>query len=179
MPYYKLYWGNRSAKASIMRPYATNPYAALGPSLRQGHVLVAAASLVSILCDFLPVLLSHLPFTRTTTWKAHEICTRMSLAVLALMVVVLVILLVHSVARRPMLFFHPSLIRDCPLFGAMILGSDSPQMLRYLDGLSVMSEKEVADAVGRWGVQFRLGSAEHRSDGCHAGINVISGGNDA
>jgi len=114
---------------SMVLPYTSDQYRTLFSSLRQGNMLLAAAALMVILGDFLPVLLSNIPFARTVTWTAHNICSWLAVAILSIMtltlVLVCVVIVVGMVFKRPkqlppVVNIDIDLVRDYPLLATVL-----------------------------------------------------------
>jgi hypothetical protein len=104
--------------------------------MRQGNVLLFAAAVVGVFSEFLPVLLANIPFTLTQTLTTHNICTYISLAIIAAM---LLVLAVSMFVRWPHMPVDPRTVA-----GAAYYIADSTTMLRDFAGyrLSAMDRKQ-------------------------------------
>ncbi|KAK0642090.1 hypothetical protein B0T16DRAFT_449362 [Cercophora newfieldiana] len=160
LPYYNLFSHDCPADDSITLPYTSDQYTTLFTSLRRGDLLLAAVSVMTIFSDFLPVLLANVPFDRTVTWKAHNVCSWMAVAIISLMTLVLICVLAFMVSRRPKLLVDVSLIRGCPLLAVIILVCSSPNMLDTLPlvGTSTMETKARDGWIRKEDARYRLGT---------------------
>ena len=127
---------------------------------------------MTILGDFLPVLLSNVPFDRTVTWAAHNICSWLAVAVLSVMTMVLIGVVVYMTTRRPKLLIDVSLTRECPLLATVMLVCSSPALLDTLPlvGTSTVTTTLRNRLIRGENRKYRLGTVN--DPGPHPGIDV-------
>lgn len=94
-------------------------------------------ALATLLAKFTPILFSNIPFRNTVTWKMHEACTWLAVAVLSYMVFILVASLVWSQKQsRP---YMP--VKTDTIVGYMYYLVRSG-MLKEFEGLATLGRKE-------------------------------------
>ncbi|KAK4209957.1 hypothetical protein QBC37DRAFT_323066 [Rhypophila decipiens] len=86
----------KPARESILLSPPSNVFTGLWRFSRTKDILSSNTSVAALVAKFTPILFSNIPFRNTVTWKMHETCTWMAVAVLSYMVVVLVGLLVWT-----------------------------------------------------------------------------------
>jgi hypothetical protein len=87
--YRRLSHSAQFAAQSILLSPPTSILAGLWRSIRIRDVFTANVALSALLAKFTPLLLSNVPFRKTVTWKMHEACTWLAVAILAYMILVL------------------------------------------------------------------------------------------
>ncbi|RGP78055.1 hypothetical protein FLONG3_3890 [Fusarium longipes] len=130
---------------SVLMTPATNPVSGLFVALRIRDPLLFFTAFTTVLAQFLPILLANVPYNRTQTSDAHEICSRLSIGILLVMVVAM---LSSLSVKWPDLPVDPR-----SLAGALWYVSDAP-WVRGLEGVAAMSANKRKIAVqglgGRW-----------------------------
>lgn len=130
---------------SVLMTPATNPVSGVFVALRIRDPLLFFTAFTTVLAQFLPILLANVPYNRTQTSDAHEICSRLSIGILLVMVVAM---LSSLLVKWPDLPVDPS-----SLAGALWYVSDAP-WVRGLEGVAAMSANKRKNAVqglgGRW-----------------------------
>ncbi|KAH9219649.1 hypothetical protein DL95DRAFT_483878 [Leptodontidium sp. 2 PMI_412] len=116
------------ARSSILLPYATDPYTSLLPTIllskQHKHLfLFSSVTLATILSDFFPLLLSAIPFSRTTTFISHLVCSWLSVAILTFMVIVIIFLIITLKSSSMEILSNEGidvkLLRNVPIFGIL------------------------------------------------------------
>ncbi|KAK4443771.1 hypothetical protein QBC34DRAFT_310409 [Podospora aff. communis PSN243] len=122
------------AARSVLESRATNPFTRLWRALRRRDALTASIAVANILAKFLPMLLSGIPFKSTQTWQSQQICGWTTVALLAIMI--LVMLVYMRFARWPELPVSPD-----SLAGVVYYVCDS-HMLKDFERLSMLGTRE-------------------------------------
>ena len=134
--------GNARAEDSLFFSQIANPYHALVSSIRSRHVVPALTAFAVVLGDFLPLLLANVPFSRGSTFFAHNICTWAAVAVLGYMLITMALLL--ATVFRPGVY--AALPFDVSSLGTVavpaVLASGSPELLSLLEGSSLATPEE-------------------------------------
>ncbi|KAK3362561.1 hypothetical protein B0T25DRAFT_512750 [Lasiosphaeria hispida] len=128
-------------------------------------VLSLNVATAALLAKFTPILLSNVPFRNTITWRMHEACTWMAVAVLAYMVLVLAASLMWrwcQRGRRSVLQVKPDTIVGC-----MAYVCDS-EVVDDVQGLALLSGKERERLVGNMGRRYLIREVGGR------GLRIVS-----
>ncbi|KAK3335946.1 hypothetical protein B0T19DRAFT_471121 [Cercophora scortea] len=133
VPYQGMARRTLPAEKSILITPSTNPFSGIYSAIKQKHLFFFATSFAAILSEFLPVLLSNVPFSLTQTGIAATVCAVMSAVFLSIMIAVLVS---SFFVRWPPMPVDPRSIA-----GAMFYVSQS-HMLDDMQGLSQLESKE-------------------------------------
>ncbi|KAK3395046.1 hypothetical protein B0H63DRAFT_385723, partial [Podospora didyma] len=140
------------ARDSILLSPPSSVFIGLWRALRTRDIMLANIALATLLAKFTPILFSSIPFRNKDTWKMHEACAWLSIAILSYMVVVLLVVSVFwGVKRRPFMPVEPTSIAGC-----MYYVCDSA-MLGDLEGLAVMGERERDRLVCEMGRRYVFG----------------------
>lgn len=161
-PYRRLIAGPSLADDSILVPIWVSPYSAVMPALRRRHFLVASIATVAILSEFLPILLANVPASEAVTELARVICTWLSVAILALMLVCAFGLMLRPASALYLLPRRPENIGAVLRY---IVGPDRKgdgSMLENICNLTFVSGRKRDQVVRRGGKRYQLGWA---SDG--------------
>jgi len=173
IPLWSLAKGYCKAEDTILRLYSTDPYSEFLRSLLARRPFTAFLSFVSILSDFLPLLLTNVPYARLLTKKANQASVILSSAILAVMAATLLTLAFFLWKYRPRFFIPLELLRKTPLLGIMVLACNSASTTAAAGGLSVMTSGEQRESVRKAGAYYKLVG---RTGGrCGAGIEMIEG----
>ncbi|KAF7557703.1 hypothetical protein G7Z17_g440 [Cylindrodendrum hubeiense] len=89
-PYQGLSHKSQVASNSILLTRPTNGYSGLYSSIKHGQPFLGLVAFMTMLSNFMPLLLVNIPFTITQTYQTHVICARTSVAILFLMVLTIV-----------------------------------------------------------------------------------------
>ncbi|KAH7007438.1 hypothetical protein EDB80DRAFT_519773, partial [Ilyonectria destructans] len=130
-------------KDSILMPLSPNPYVGMMTYLSRGHTLLALISVVTILSDFLPIVLANVPFNHAITWITFNVCTWVSVGILGFMLAVLAIVAGVILFSSPSHHF-PFVSTDLDTIAAILyLVCRSGNFLSQLQGLSVIGKAQV------------------------------------
>ncbi|KUI69366.1 hypothetical protein VM1G_11646 [Cytospora mali] len=133
-PYLQLSNDNLPAERSILLSPPTNAFYGIYSAVRQRHLYLGVLSFTTILGElFLPVTLSHVPFSLIETYKTQVVCTWISIAILGLMILVLVASFFIDWPHMP--------VDPRTVAGAMYYVCDS-WMLETMRGMSTLSKKD-------------------------------------
>jgi fluoride exporter len=116
------------AEKSVLLTRPTNAFYGVYVAAKQRDMLQFITALVAILSEFLPILLSNIPYTLTQTLETHNACTYGSLIIMAAMVLLLA---GSAFVRWPHLPVDPRTIA-----GAVYYVADSA-MLRDMSGCGI------------------------------------------
>ncbi|KAK3324934.1 hypothetical protein B0H66DRAFT_615234 [Apodospora peruviana] len=139
------------AQRSVLVSPPSNVFTGLWHFFRAREILPFSVALATLLAKFTPILFSGIPFRNTVTWKMHEACTWMAVAVLSYMVLVLVVSLYCSVSiTRKQLPVRTDTIAGCMYY---LVGSG---MLKDFEGLATLGGKERDRVVGEMSRLYRV-----------------------
>ncbi|AEO70555.1 uncharacterized protein THITE_2122172 [Thermothielavioides terrestris NRRL 8126] len=139
------------ARTSILLTPSTNPFSGLYSAVRHRLPFPAAVSLAAILSEFLPVLLSNVPFNLAQTATAATACAVLSCVFLGLMLAVLA----ASFAVR-----YPPMPVDPRSVGGLLWYVSRSRMVvehRDFEGVSLLDGKERAERVEQLGRRYFYG----------------------
>ncbi|KXX79437.1 Zonadhesin [Madurella mycetomatis] len=122
------------ASRSILFSPSTNPFSGVYSSIKHRHAFLLAVSIAAILSEFLPVILSNVPFNLAQTGTAATVCAVLSAIFLCVM---LAVLAWSFFVRYPPMPVDPRCIA-----GVMYYVSQSQTMLEDMEGVSVLDGKE-------------------------------------
>jgi len=163
-PFCVLAQGDQDARKSILLSPPSNAFTGMWRAARLRRPFLGLVAFVGILSEFLPTLLSNVPFHPTKTWEMHLLCSWMAFGILCLMWLALV---GSFFLTWPYLPADPTTIA-----GAMFYVCDS-RMLRSFEGLSPL-EKEDRDArVEEMGLRFRFGNMMGSSGRRRLGVDYL------
>jgi hypothetical protein len=172
LPYYCLSRRLQRAEDSVLLPYAADHYSGFISSVTSGRFTFMAFSFLAILSDFLPLLLTNIPYNGATSYKAHRLCSWLSVGILTAMAAILSGALLFLMVRRPYLHFHPELIRKCPLVAALLLASISPDLIECSRDMAVMSTRTQRRRLKSMNLRFFLEGVGNWDSGSHTGVSV-------
>ncbi|KAF4333481.1 hypothetical protein FBEOM_12717 [Fusarium beomiforme] len=144
-PYRRMAQDPQVPTRSVLMTPATNPVSGFFVALRIRDPLLFFTAFTTLLAQFLPILLANVPYSLTQTSEAHEICSRLSIGILLIMVLAM---LSSLLVKWPDLPVDPR-----SLAGALWYVADAP-WVRGLEGVAAMSARKRKDVVqglgGRW-----------------------------
>ena len=161
-PYHLLEQKPQPAQRSILLAPPTNPVSGLWTAVRRRHGYLAVVALTAVLSEFLPILLSEVPFRVSQTFLVHLITTWSAVGVLGTMVLVL---LCSFFVKWPHLTVDPTTIA-----GAMYYVTDS-YMLSNFQGLSTLERKERDKGVTNLGLRYEFGRVMGLSGKTRLGVD--------
>ncbi|KAK1757826.1 hypothetical protein QBC47DRAFT_442913 [Echria macrotheca] len=132
-PYQLMARRTQPAARSILFSPSTNPFSGIYAAVKHRHVFLFATSLAAILSEFLPVLLSNVPFSLSQTYTAASVCAIMASLFLGILVSVLI---ASFFVKYPPMPVDPRSIA-----GAMYYVSQS-HLLGDFEGISQLTGKE-------------------------------------
>lgn len=186
-PYQLIARRTQPAERSILFSPSTNPFSGIYAAVKHRHIFLFAVSFAAILSEFLPVLLSNIPFSLSQTYTAATACAVMS----AIFLGILLLVLIASFFIR----YPPMPVDPRSIAGAMYYVSQS-QMLNEFEGVSQLDGKEreyrvkilgrryfygvlVGGSSRRMGVDYDSGPSEnvttsYRGAGVHAASDSMA-----
>ena len=147
-PYQLMSRRTQPAARSILLSPATNPFSGIYTAVKQRHLFLFATSFAAILSEFLPVLLSNVPFNLAQPYVAASACAIMA----AIFLSILIAVLVSSFFVR----YPPMPVDPRSIAGAMYYVSQS-HMLSDFDGISNLETKERENRVKAMGRRYFYG----------------------
>ncbi|KAM7211141.1 hypothetical protein V8F06_013474 [Rhypophila decipiens] len=163
----------KPARESILLSPPSNVFIGLWRFSRTKDILASNIALAALVAKFTPILFSNIPFRNTVTWKMHETCTWMAVAVLSYMVIVLVGLLVWTSfgerwGRRK---------ADLPVKVDTILGClyylVESRMVQDLEGVEMLARTARDRLVGEMGRLYVFVEVE-KGDGRRMGVDYAA-----
>ncbi|EAQ87616.1 hypothetical protein CHGG_04235 [Chaetomium globosum CBS 148.51] len=125
-----------------------NAFSGIVGAVQQRHEFLILVAFTAILSEFMPIVLSNVPFRVTQTWMTSRVCTWMAVGILSLMWLVVV---GTFFVRWPHMPVDPSTIA-----GAMYYVCDS-WMLGSMEGLSRLESEERDKRIAELGLRFQFG----------------------
>ncbi|KXH46877.1 hypothetical protein CNYM01_00723 [Colletotrichum nymphaeae SA-01] len=176
-PYYHLGRRSQRPESSILLTRPTNGFYGIYAAIINGDIVLMLAAFMSIIAEFLPMLLANVPYNLTQTLNSHKICSMISLTILALMIVAVGASLFIKWPEMP--------VDPRSIAGAMYYINES-QMLDDFEGLSQLSsmdrKKKVAELgrryfygalTGKHGRRMGVDSVESVEDTVYTGANWL------
>jgi hypothetical protein len=152
------------AQRSILISPPTNPFSGLYSALRQRHPYLGVLAVASLLADFLPVTLSHVPFSVLETNQTQYTCAYLSIIIL----VVMMLAVACSLAVRwPHMPVDPRTIA-----GALYYLCDSSILISF-DGLAGVEMRDRDWMVKSMCVQYKFGNMIGVSGKERVGIDAV------
>ncbi|KAK4462993.1 Zonadhesin [Cladorrhinum samala] len=139
----------QSAKRSILFSPSTNPFSGLYSAIKTRHLFLMCVSAAAILSEFLPVLLSNVPFSLHQTSTAATVCAVLSSLFLALQ---LAVLIGSFFVRYPPMPVDPRSIA-----GMLYYVSESYYLLGDMEGVSLLDGEQRALRVMEAGRRYYYG----------------------
>jgi CrcB protein len=133
---------------SVLMPRPTNSFYGIYVAAKHRDVYFFLVSFVSILSEFLPIVLSNVPFSMSQTQKTELVCVSISLVVLAIMLVTLAI----SLFIR-----YPPMPLDPRCIGGLLYYVSQSQMVADFEGLSQLKGKDRAQRIKEKGKRYYYG----------------------
>lgn len=152
MPYQQLSKCAIPADRSILLSPPTNSFYGICSAFRRRSFFLGAVAFTTILAElFLPVTLSHVPFSHLDTYETQLVCAWLSISILALMVLVV---LYSFLIRWPHMPVDPRTIA-----GAMFYVCDS-WMLGTMEGMATLGKKERDSIMRAQRLRYEFASSE-------------------
>jgi hypothetical protein len=166
VPYQAMSKRGQPPETSILVSQPTNAFSGLYAAFRQRHPYLFVAALMAVLAEFLPVILSNVPYSLTQTLASHNVCARLSIALLTLMIAAVA---ASFLVRWPRLPVDPRSIA-----GAAYYIGDSA-MAADFTGLSRLDAKEKDQRVKEMGRRYFYGEMLGRSGWRRMGVDSEGG----
>ncbi|KAH7212972.1 hypothetical protein DER44DRAFT_692190, partial [Fusarium oxysporum] len=122
-PYRRMAEDPQVPTRSVLMTPATNPVSGFFVALRIRDPLLFFTAFTTLLAQFLPILLANVPYSLTQTSEAHEICSRLSIGILLIMVFAM---LSSLLVKWPDLPVDPR-----SLAGALWYVADAPRTMSF------------------------------------------------
>jgi hypothetical protein len=167
LPFHALSHRLQPPERSVLLSRPTNAFSGIYLAIRQRHPFYIAVSLATVLSEFLPVLLSNVPHKLTQVLAPTLVCTRLSLAVLGAMV--LVVVWSFFVAWPPMPVDPRSVA------GMMWYVCESRRLLDDCAGLAEVGGRERERRVREMGRRYFYGDVAKGNGGGRLGVDVHVG----
>ncbi|KAK1990896.1 hypothetical protein LX36DRAFT_663816 [Colletotrichum falcatum] len=140
---------SQQPESSILLTRPTNSFYGIYAAIIEGDVVLMLAAFMAILAEFLPILLTNIPYNLTQTLATHNICALTSISILALMLVALVASLFTKWPDMP--------VDPRSIAGAMYY-IDESRMLEDFEGLSELDSAEREKKVKELGRRYFYGA---------------------
>ncbi|KAF7559438.1 hypothetical protein G7046_g4727 [Stylonectria norvegica] len=147
-PYQIMSLKSQNASDSILLTRPTNGFSGLYSSLKHGHLFPAVVALMTIISDFIPIILVNIPYTVTQTMASHIICARLAVGIMFVMVLTLIW---SFFIRWPDMPVDPRSVA-----GTMYYVSESA-MTEHFSGLARLDRKEREARVKEMGGRYYFG----------------------
>ncbi|KAK1701747.1 uncharacterized protein BDZ83DRAFT_595907 [Colletotrichum acutatum] len=152
-PYYHMRRRSQRPESSILLTRPTNGFYGIYAAIINGDIVLMLAAFMSIIAEFLPMLLANVPYNLTQTLNSHNVCSIISLTILVLMIVAVGASLFIKWPEMP--------VDPRSIAGAMYYVNES-RMLDDFGGLSHLSSLERKKKVGELGRRYFYGALTGR-----------------
>ncbi|KAM6524921.1 hypothetical protein FALCPG4_010496 [Fusarium falciforme] len=133
VPYQVMSRGPQTAANSVLLTRPTNGVSGFWSAIKHGQLFPAIVAIMNILSEFMPILLSNIPYSLSQVRIAHDICTQLSVGILSAMALTIIS---SFVVRWPDMPVDPRSVA-----GAMYYVSESV-MVDHFSGMASMDNKE-------------------------------------
>ncbi|TDZ49757.1 hypothetical protein CTRI78_v007884 [Colletotrichum trifolii] len=168
-PYHHMVRRPQPPEKSILLTRPTNGFYGLYAAVVEGNPILMMAAFMSILSEFLPILFANVPYNLTQTLTSHNVCARISLAILAVMLLTVVASLFIKWPEMP--------VDPRSIAGSLYYVNES-RMLDDFEGLSRLSSEERATKVRQLGRRYFYGGITG-STGKKMGVESLESVEDA
>ncbi|KAK3300573.1 uncharacterized protein B0H64DRAFT_437732 [Chaetomium fimeti] len=166
-PFHLLSQRTQPPGPSILFTPPTNPFSGLYSAIRHRQPFLFAVSLAAALSEFLPVVLSNVPFNLAQTGTAATVCAVLSCVALGLLLAVLA----ASFAVR-----YPPMPVDPRSVAGLLWYVARSGMLADFAGVSRLDGEERARRVGEMGRRYFYGVLVGDEEGRRLGVDCDIGG---
>jgi len=153
--------GSQPPERSVLVTRPTNEFYGIYVAAKQRQPYLFVVAFMTILAEFLPILLANVPYAVTQVHDAAIICARFVMVILVLM---LLTLLASFFINWPYLPVDPRTIA-----GALYYITDS-YMLKSFGGLALLDRKDKDLRVKEWGDRYYYGGITGRSGKRRMGV---------
>ncbi|KAF4980303.1 hypothetical protein FZEAL_3674 [Fusarium zealandicum] len=154
VPYQIMSYSPQSASNSVLLTRPTNGVSGLWSALKHGQLFPALVALMTILSEFMPILLANIPYSLSQVRISHDICVRISVGILALMALTIMI---SFIIRWPDMPVDPRSVA-----GAMYYVSESV-MVDHFSGMASMDNKQREQRIRELGGTYLYGKLTTRT----------------
>ena len=165
-PYLQMNQRAQPPERSILISRPTNGFFGVYAAFRERNVFLLLVAVMTVASEFLPILLSNVPHTLTQNETTHVVCSRLSVAILALMVLVILGSLLIKWPHMP--------VDPRSIAGALYYVSGST-MLPDFEGISRLTTQERARRVREMGKRYFYGDIYTPSGRRRTGVDGDSG----
>lgn len=166
VPFHAMAHRHQPPSRSILVSRPTNAFYGIYLALRQHHAFYVCTSLMAILSEFLPILLSNIPHKPTQVLSPTLVCTRLSMAVLAAMTAV--------VGWSFFVAWPPMPVDPRSVAGMVWYVCESSRMLDDFRGLAELQGRERDERVQKLGRRYYYGGLVGRGE-ARIGVDVEPG----
>ncbi|GAB1319462.1 hypothetical protein MFIFM68171_09672 [Madurella fahalii] len=165
-PYQLLSYSPQPPQRSITLTPPLNAFSGVWSAVKRRHLFLAIVAFTAILSEFMPILLSNVPFRVTQTWIASRVCNWLAVGILSIMWLVVAGSFFVSWPHMPV---DPSTIA-----GAIYYVCDS-WMLWGMEGLSTLRKEERDRKVADLGLKYEFGTMAGLSGRGRVGVESVDG----
>lgn len=169
-PYRRLSLHPQPAQTSVLVSPPTTVFTGLAGAILRKEWFIAFVGLATIVSEFLPILLSLIPFSPSQTWLTHRVCAWTTVGCLSFMILVLAFGAVFI--RYPYMNVDPA-----SLAGRMYYVCDSA-MSDDFQGMATASQSERAQRAGG-SKMYRFGRLYGVSGERRIGVDYEGGGDES
>ncbi|OHF03011.1 hypothetical protein CORC01_01769 [Colletotrichum orchidophilum] len=148
-PYYHMGRHSQRPKSSILLTRPTNGFYGIYAAILEGNIVLMLAAVMSIMAEFLPMLLANVPYNLTQTLSSHNVCSIISMTILGLMMVAVGASLFIKWPKMP--------VDPRSIAGAMYYVNES-RMLDDFEGLSQLASSDRRKKVEELGRRYFYGA---------------------
>ncbi|RSL80254.1 hypothetical protein CEP51_006706 [Fusarium floridanum] len=154
MPYQVMSRGAQTAANSVLLTRPTNGVSGFWSAIKHGQLFAAIVAVMNILSEFMPILLSNIPYSLSQVRIAHDICTQLSVGILSAMSLTIISSFVVPWPDMP--------VDPRSVAGAMYYVSESV-MVDHFSGMASMDNKERERRIRELGGTYMYGELTTRT----------------
>ncbi|RSL54482.1 hypothetical protein CEP53_007424 [Fusarium sp. AF-6] len=154
MPYQVMSRGAQTATNSVLLTRPTNGVSGFWSAIKHGQLFAAIVAIMNILSEFMPILLSNIPYSLSQVRIAHDICTQLSVGILSAMALTIISSFVVPWPNMP--------VDPRSVAGAMYYVSESV-MVDHFSGMASMDNKERERRIRELGGTYMYGELTTRT----------------
>ncbi|RSL47154.1 hypothetical protein CEP54_013547 [Fusarium duplospermum] len=154
MPYQVMSRGAQTAANSVLLTRPTNGVSGFWSAIKHGQLFAAIVSTMNILSEFMPILLSNIPYSLSQVRIAHDVCTQLSVGILSAMALTIISSFVVPWPDMP--------VDPRSVAGAMYYVSESV-MVDHFSGMASMDNKERERRIRELGGTYMYGELTTRT----------------
>ncbi|KAF9880091.1 hypothetical protein CkaCkLH20_02045 [Colletotrichum karsti] len=164
-PYHHMARRSQPPEKSILLTRPTNGFYGIYAAVVEGNIILMLTAFMSILAEFLPILFANIPYNLTQTLMSHNVCARVSLSILALMLVTIVASLFIKWPEMP--------VDPRSIAGALYYVNEN-KLLDDFEGLSKLDSGEREKRVKELGRRYFYGGI-NGAHGKRMGVESVEG----